>query len=248
MSPDARDWLGGAVPSPAAAFMLSLILLPTLFWLVALKRTTTYLLPEEWLMQNVVVPFQAWMEANLAVVNLALTAISGLGSGWFVGLGFALCGLLALAKGRRDLAFLLAFGTLAFPMEWALKFFVAIPPITVPQLVAAMFNVNEIGLDDIAVFPAGHALRATVFYGLVAFCIARLSSDRRQGLIAYGVALVLIVAIGLVRIYLNLHYPLDVLGGWIAGAALLSVLVSVHILGVDERMNAVLRERLVTGA
>jgi membrane-associated phospholipid phosphatase len=247
-SPDARDWLGGAVPSPAAAFMLSLILLPTLFWLVALKRTTTYLLPEEWLMQNVVVPLQAWMEANLAVVDAALTAISGLGSGWFVALGFAFCGLLALAKGRRDLAILLAFGTLAFPMEWALKYFVAIPPIPPPELVAAMFNVDGFGLDDIAVFPAGHALRATVFYGLVAFCIARLSADRRQGLIAYGVALVLIVAIGLVRIYLNLHYPLDVLGGWIAGAALLSVLVAVHILGVDERMNAALRERLVAGA
>jgi membrane-associated phospholipid phosphatase len=228
--------------------MLSLILLPTLFWLVALKRTTTYLLPEEWLMQNVIVPLQAWMEANLAVLDAALTAISALGSGWFVALGFAFCGLLALAKGRRDLAFLLAFGTLAFPMEWALKFFVAIPPITLPQLVAGMLDVNGVGLDDIAVFPAGHALRATVFYGLVAFCIARLSSDRRQGLIAYGVALTLIVAIGLVRIYLNLHYPLDVLGGWIAGAALLSVLVAVHILAVDDRMSASLRQRLVTGA
>jgi membrane-associated phospholipid phosphatase len=236
------------VPSPAAAFMLSLILLPTLFWLVALKRTTTYLLPEEWLMQNVIVPLQAWMEANLAVLDAALTAISALGSGWFVALGFAFCGLLALAKGRRDLAFLLAFGTLAFPMEWALKFFVAIPPITLPQLVAGMLDVNGVGLDDIAVFPAGHALRATVFYGLVAFSIARLSADRRQGLIAYGVALTLIVAIGLVRIYLNLHYPLDVLGGWIAGAALLSVLVAVHILAVDDRMSASLRQRLVTGA
>jgi len=247
-SPDARDWLGGAVPSPAAAFMLSLILLPTLFWLVALKRTTTYLLPEEWLMHNVVAPGQTWIEANLPVVDIALTAVSAVGSGWFVGLGFAFCGLLALARGRRDLALLLAIGTLAFPMEWALKYFVAIPPITFPELVPAMFNVNGVGLDDIAVFPAGHALRATVFYGLVAFCIARLSSDRRQGLIAYGVALALIVAIGLVRIYLNLHYPLDVLGGWIAGAALLSVLVAVHILVVDERMSATLRQRLVTGA
>jgi membrane-associated phospholipid phosphatase len=198
-------------------------------------------------MDEVIQPLQTWMHANAPVVDSALTAVSALGSGWFVALGFAVCGLLALAKGRRDLAFLLAVGTLAFPMEWALKFFVAIPPISVPQLVAAMFNVNEIGLDDVAVFPAGHALRATVFYGLVAFCIARLSSDRRQGLIAYGVALVLIVAIGLVRIYLNLHFPLDVLGGWIAGAALLSVLVSVHILGVDERMHAALRQR-VAGA
>ena len=111
-----------------------------------------------------------------------------------------------------------------------------------------MLNVNGIGLDDIAVFPAGHALRATVFYGLVAFSIARLSSDRRQGLIAYGVALALIVGIGLVRIYLNLHYPLDVLGGWIAGAALASVLVAIHVLNVDERMRAAARRRAVAEA
>ena len=109
-----------------AAFMVALILLPSLFWLVALKRTTTYLGPEEWLMQNVVVPFHDWMEANLPLVDGLITAVSALGSGWFVGLGFAFCGLFALAKGRRDLALLLALGTLAFPIEWALKYFVAL--------------------------------------------------------------------------------------------------------------------------
>jgi membrane-associated phospholipid phosphatase len=236
--------LGGAVPSPAAAFLVALILLPTLFWLVALKRTTTYLQPEEWLMQNIVVPFQAWMEANLSPVDAVLTAISALGSGWFVALGFAVCGLVALAKGRRDLALLLALGTLAFPMEWALKFFVAMPPISIGELIASMFNVGGFGLDDIAVFPAGHALRSMVFYGLVAFCIARLSSDRRQGMIAYAVAAVLIASIGLVRIYLNLHYPLDVLGGWIAGASLVSILVAIHVLNVDEQMRVTERHRV----
>jgi hypothetical protein len=30
---------------------------------------------------------------------------------------------------------------------------------------------------------------------------------------------------------------MDVLGGWVAGAALVSVIVSVHILGVDERLR-----------
>jgi membrane-associated phospholipid phosphatase len=238
--------LGGAVPSPAAAFLVALILLPTLFWLVALKRTTTYLQPEEWLMQNIVVPFQAWMEANLSPVDAVLTAISALGSGWFVALGFAVCGLVALAKGRRDLALLLALGTLAFPMEWALKFFVAMPPISIGELIASMFNVGGFGLDDIAVFPAGHALRSMVFYGLVAFCIARLSSDRRQGMIAYAVAAVLIASIGLVRIYLNLHYPLDVLGGWIAGASLVSILVAIHVLNVDEQMRVTERQRVAT--
>ncbi len=50
-------------------------------------------------------------------------------------------------------------------------------------------------------------------------------------------------AIGLVRIYLNLHYPLDVLGGWIAGAALVSVLVAIHVLNVDEQMRVTERQR-----
>jgi membrane-associated phospholipid phosphatase len=146
-------------------------------------------------------------------------------------------GLLALAKGRRDLALLLALGTLAFPIEWLLKFFTAIPAINFTELVNAIFNVRNIGLDDVADFPAGHALRAVVFYGLVAFCIARLSSDRRQGMTAYFVALLLIGAISLIRLYLGAHYPMDLLGGWMAGAALLSILVSVHVLGVDERIR-----------
>jgi membrane-associated phospholipid phosphatase len=231
--------LDGAVPSPAAAFLLTLIILPCLFWLVTLKRTTEYTRPEEWLMTAVAPSLHMWIEANLPPVNLLLIGISGLGSGWFVAIGFAVLGLLALAKGRRDLALLLAAGTLAFPMEWALKYFTAIPGISLPDLGRALFDVNGVGLDDLADFPAGHALRATVFYGLAAFCVARLSPDSRQGLVAYAVALVLIGAISLTRIYLGAHYPMDVLGGWMAGAALVSVIVAVHILNVDERRAAI---------
>ncbi len=237
VSADARDRLGGAVPSPAAAFLLTLIALPSLFWLIALKRTTQVTEPEKWLMTKIVPAVHGWVQAHAEPVDVVLRLISALGSGWFVALGFAAVGLLALAKGRRDLALLLAFGTLAFPIEWLLKFFTAIPEINVTQLVNALFNVNNIGLDDIADFPAGHALRAFVFYGLVAFCIARLSNDRRQGMTAYAVALALIGAISLIRLYLQAHYPMDLLGGWMAGAALLSILVSVHVLTVDERLR-----------
>ena len=235
---DGKDRLGGAVPSPAAAFLLTLISLPTLFWLVTLKRTTGYTLPELSLMNDVVPAIRDWVEHTLPPLHALLLGISALGSGWFVTLGFALLGLLALAKGRGDLALILAAGTLAFPIEWALKFFTAIPAVSPGQLFTAIFNVNGTGLDDLADFPAGHALRATVFYGLVAFCVARLAPDRRQGITAYLVALILIGFISLTRIYLGAHFPIDVLGGWIAGAALLSVIVSVHVLGVDERLRA----------
>jgi membrane-associated phospholipid phosphatase len=235
---DGKDRLAGAVPSPAAAFLLTLIALPSLFWLVTLKRTTLYTLPEQWLMSTLVPQVREWVEGMLPPLHTLLLGISGLGSGWFVASGFALLGLVALAKGRRDLALVLAAGTLAFPIEWALKYFTAIPGISLPQLTAAIFNVDGTGLDDLADFPAGHALRATVFYGLAAFCVARLTSDRRQGITAYLVALVVIGAISATRIYLGAHFPIDVLGGWIAGAALVSVIVAVHVLGVDERLRA----------
>jgi membrane-associated phospholipid phosphatase len=235
---DAAHELGGAVPTPAAAFLLSMIALPALFWLVMLKRTTVSTAPEEWLMGTVVPAVHEWVETNLSPVDTVIIALSALGSGWFVALAFAVLGLLALAAGRRDLAVLLAVGTLCFPIEWALKYFTSADSINLAALVSAIFNVNDVGLDDIADFPAGHALRATVLYGLAAFCVARLAHDHRQGRTAYLVAVVLIGAISATRIYLGAHYPMDVVGGWIAGGSLLAILVAIHVLQVDERAHA----------
>jgi len=214
-----------------------MIALPALFWLIMLKRTTGSTAPEDWLMGVVVPAVHGWVETNLAPVETLIVGMSALGSGWFVALAFAALGLLALARDRRDLAFLLALGTLCFPMEWALKYFTSAEAIDLPTLVAALFDVNEVGLDDIADFPAGHALRATVLYGLAAFCVARLAHDHRQGMVAYGVAAVLIGAISATRIYLGAHYPIDILGGWIAGGSLLAILVAIHVLRVDERAH-----------
>jgi membrane-associated phospholipid phosphatase len=234
---EAEHRLGGAVPSPAVAFLLSMLALPALFWLVMLKRTTDRTEPEEWLMANVVEVVHAWVQANVPPLETIILAVSALGSGWFVALAFAALGLLALSRGRRDLALLLALGTLCFPMEWALKYFTSAEVISLPALISAMFNVNDIGLDDITDFPAGHALRATVLYGLAAFAVARLAHDVRQGIIAYVVAIGLIGAISLTRIYLGAHYPIDVLGGWMAGGSLVAILVAIHVLDVDERMR-----------
>ena len=241
MSDDAAHRLGGAVPSPAVAFLLAVCALPALFWLVMLKRTTVYTAPEEWLMTGVVPQVHSWVATNLPPVEGLIVAISALGSGWFVALAFAALGLIALARGRRDLALLLALGTLAFPIEWMLKYFTSAEAIGLGDLVAALFDVNNVGLDDIADFPAGHALRATALYGLAAFCVARLAHDHRQGQIAYLVAAVAIGAISATRIYLGAHYPMDVLGGWMAGGALVAIIVAIHVLGVDERARE--RER-----
>ena len=217
---EAEHQLGGAVPTPAAAFLIAMLTLPVLFWLVMLKRTTVSTAPEEWLMGDVLPAIHTWIQVNLPPVEALIVAISGLGQ--------RLVRSPRLRDSRPASPCHAAVatsrccspsGTLAFPMEWALKYFVSPEAVTIQQLVSAIFDVDGIGLDDIADFPAGHALRATVLYGLVAFCIARLSHDVRQGYTAYVVAAVVVGAISATRIYLGAHFPIDVLGGWMAGVA-----------------------------
>jgi undecaprenyl-diphosphatase len=66
-------------------------------------------------------------------------------------------------------------------------------------------------------FPSGHALFATAFFGgLAALLWGRLAHPAlRVG--AAVLALALIVLIGFSRIYLGVHYPTDVVGGFAAG-------------------------------
>jgi undecaprenyl-diphosphatase len=67
-------------------------------------------------------------------------------------------------------------------------------------------------------FPSGHALVSCAFFGgLAVFAAARTGSRARRCLYYVGAA-VPIAAIGFSRIYLGMHYPSDVLGGWAAAA------------------------------
>ena len=68
-------------------------------------------------------------------------------------------------------------------------------------------------------FPSLHALMAVCFYGMVAFLIARAVTSRRGRLAVTIFAVVLITAIGISRIYLEAHYPTDVIAGYTIGSA-----------------------------
>lgn len=73
-------------------------------------------------------------------------------------------------------------------------------------------------------FPSGHALGATVGYGMVAFIAVHLAHPSRAQRVLICVAAVLLIAlVGLSRIYLGVHYPSDVGGGFVAGVAWLAI-------------------------
>jgi undecaprenyl-diphosphatase len=74
-------------------------------------------------------------------------------------------------------------------------------------------------------FPSGHAMNSLVFYVGLALVIWAVWG-RRAGLIAVAVAVGLAFLIGLSRIYLGYHYFTDVVGGFLAGAAWLLIVVA----------------------
>jgi membrane-associated phospholipid phosphatase len=68
-------------------------------------------------------------------------------------------------------------------------------------------------------FPSGHAMSAIIAYGGVAYLVGRLEPTARLRRATWVTAAAMVMAIGISRIYLGVHYPSDVLAGFIAGAA-----------------------------
>jgi undecaprenyl-diphosphatase len=80
-----------------------------------------------------------------------------------------------------------------------------------------------VGSDLAAVFtssfPSGHSMLSAVVYLVLGTMLARM--ERRRQIKAYfiTVAVLLTTMVGVSRVYLGVHYPSDVLGGWTAGLA-----------------------------
>jgi undecaprenyl-diphosphatase len=78
------------------------------------------------------------------------------------------------------------------------------------------WRTQHVGL---ASFPSGHAMTSIVVYGTLAFLIARLAPSPLLKRLVWGLAVFVIVTVGLSRLYLGVHYPSDVLAGFGIGAA-----------------------------
>jgi undecaprenyl-diphosphatase len=74
-------------------------------------------------------------------------------------------------------------------------------------------------------FPSGHSLTSFCFYGV----LAGLLTDRIKSLpwriAVWTAAALLVIAIGLSRIYLGVHYPSDVLAGYLAATVWVGTII-----------------------
>jgi membrane-associated phospholipid phosphatase len=72
-------------------------------------------------------------------------------------------------------------------------------------------------------FPSGHAMAATVLYGLLAAFSLQTSKDLPQRTIAVAISGLLIALVCFSRLYLGLHYVTDVIAGIAQGLAWLTL-------------------------
>ncbi|MEP9352923.1 phosphatase PAP2 family protein [Xanthobacter sp. KR7-65] len=68
-------------------------------------------------------------------------------------------------------------------------------------------------------FPSGHAMLSAVVYLTLGALLARTQARTGVKVFLLASAAILTVIVGISRIYLGVHWPTDVLGGWALGAA-----------------------------
>lgn len=107
-------------------------------------------------------------------------------------------------------------------------FIVAIVNTVIKMLVCRPRPIDALMQVDGYSFPSGHSTGAVAFYGLLVYLIYKNVKNKglRSTLMVF--LILLIFAIGLSRIYLRVHYPSDVLGGFLLGSMYLIVYIFLY--------------------
>lgn len=151
-------------------------------------------------------PFHPWLQALAVLGGLELTAV----------IAAALFFYLRHRGFHRE-----AWALLALPIVLALeagyKRLVLQPP---PRAFGHADGPSLSGLVEPALrnsFPSGHMARTVLAYGLLAFVVHRLAPPGPLQRLAVPLAAVMIAVMALDRLYLDLHWESDVVGGLLLG-------------------------------
>jgi undecaprenyl-diphosphatase len=150
--------------------------------------------------------------------NQVMLLFTTLGDSWVLGLLIALVATALLRKGRWiDAAGLVIAGAGVGILNQLLKFTYQRVR---PDLFQGPFHLTSYS------FPSGHSMGAIACYGMLAFVAIRLLR-RGAHQLAVGLAAGLVtLCVGVSRIYFGVHYPTDVLGGFLAGAIWLVIAIA----------------------
>lgn len=193
----------------------------------------TFLTTEVMVAHSFVVRFDVWFDNVLFNIRtpLLLQVFSGityLGNALIV---IAIAGLVTLwlLFYKRDLSYVLGLATTiigATGSAYVLKAIIARPRPTdlVPSVIETSFS-----------FPSGHATAAMALYGFSAYMLCKLYPEKTKLVLVLMVILILLT--GFSRLYLGVHFPSDVLAGYILGGIWLLVGIQVTTFFSSKRIH-----------
>jgi undecaprenyl-diphosphatase len=143
-----------------------------------------------------------WMESSL----LDLTAIGG--PTVLALVVVAVLGFLLLQTRYRTALFVVLTAISGELINTAMKHAFNRPRPTVVPHLRAVYTTS---------FPSGHAMESAIVYLTLGAILMRVSEGRVTKIYCLGIAMLLTALAGVSRVFLGVHYPTDVIGGWIIG-------------------------------
>lgn len=143
------------------------------------------------------------------VMNQTMEQVTALGSHLGIGMAAGLTALAMFRKGRRHDAWTVIISTGgSMALNTLLK--------SVFKRERPQERARQIVLPHSHSFPSGHSLLSAATYPIVAHHLVQNSSAPVQ-ILGHTLAGITILSVGFSRIYLGVHFPSDVLGGFAAG-------------------------------
>lgn len=174
-------------------------------FIIFAKLTDTVLEKEKMILDTAIT--QSIYTFRSPLMTQIMFIITSLGS-YFLIAGSIIILLILLYKKRRHEAVLFSFIVLmGAVINSLLKIIIQRPrPTLLPLVIEQYFS-----------FPSGHSMNSFVFFITVTYFIYHFTRNKKVSVIIAFFCALLILLIGISRVYLGAHYPSDVLGGYIAG-------------------------------
>jgi undecaprenyl-diphosphatase len=139
----------------------------------------------------------------------AMLDLTSIGGSWVLGLvALAVVGFLFLQTRYHSALVVLITAISGDFVNKALKgFFLRPRPDIVPHLREVMSTS----------FPSGHAMQSAIIYLTLGTMLMRLAETRVTKAYCLLMSILVTLLVGISRVYLGVHYPTDVIGGWIFG-------------------------------